>query len=218
MPVLRRVLALLAAMLLAAPVALADPMPVTGQGHVQNLGWMAPTSQTIGTTGRSLRLEALRLSGPVYVTPHVQGLGWLRPVDMLDGDGVYAGTTGRSLRLEAVKITMAPVWADSGGHVEYQCHVQDIGWMPWVRDGAVCGTTGRSLRLEAIRVRHVPPTATTPTPEPTATPTPTATATPPAEGTTSIAVTAVALPSGNGNASKFPATIRRPRASARRHI
>lgn len=190
MPVLRRVLALLAALLLAAPVALADPMPVTGQGHVQNLGWMAPTSQTIGTTGRALRLEALRLSGPVYVTPHVQNLGWLRPVDMLDGDGVYAGTTGRSLRLEAVKITMAPVWADSGGHVEYQCHVQDIGWMPWVRDGAVCGTTGRSLRLEAIRVRHVPPTATTPTPEPTATPTPTATATPPAEGTTSIAVTA----------------------------
>lgn len=153
----RRVLTLLVAALIAAPAAWAEPMPVTGAGHVQDIGWTAPTAGTIGTTGRALRLEAIRLSGPVYVTAHVQNVGWMRTVNMLDGDGVYAGTTGRALRLEAIRVEMAPVWADGGGHIEYQCHVQNIGWMPWVRDGAVCGTTGKALRLEAVRVRFAPP-------------------------------------------------------------
>lgn len=162
-------------------------MPVTGQGHVQDIGWMAPTSGTIGTTGKSLRLEAVRIGGPVTVQAHVQDIGWMQPVSML-GDGTpTAGTTGRALRLEAVRITLLPTWADAGSHVEYRCHVQDIGWMAWVRDGATCGTTGRSLRLEAMEVRLVTPATPAPTPAPTSSPVPTVTAAP---GGTSFAVTA----------------------------
>ena len=37
--------------------------------------------------------------------------------------------------------------------VEYQCHVQNIGWMDWVKDGQTSGTSGRSLRVEAVRLR-----------------------------------------------------------------
>jgi len=193
MPVLRRVLALLAAMLLAAPVALADPMPVTGQGHVQNLGWMPTSTTIIGTTGKSLRMEALKIKGwPITYRAHVQNIGWMPWVVV--GYDEFAGTTGRSLRMEAVQARLDPVAAERYA-IEYQCHVQDLGWLAWTRDGGTCGTTGRSLRMEAIRMRVVERTSTpeptaTPTPEPTATPTPTATATPPAEGTTSIAVTA----------------------------
>jgi uncharacterized protein YjdB len=35
----------------------------------------------------------------------------------------------------------------------YRANVQNIGWMPWVKNGAVAGTTGRALRLEAIQIR-----------------------------------------------------------------
>jgi uncharacterized protein YjdB len=37
--------------------------------------------------------------------------------------------------------------------IEYQTHVQDIGWMSWVTDGNLSGTSGQSKRLEAINIR-----------------------------------------------------------------
>jgi hypothetical protein len=36
--------------------------------------------------------------------------------------------------------------------VAYQGHVQNIGWMPAVKDGELCGTSGRALRVEAIAI------------------------------------------------------------------
>lgn len=39
--------------------------------------------------------------------------------------------------------------------VEYQSHVQDVGWQGWVRDGDVSGTSGQSKRLEAMRFQLV---------------------------------------------------------------
>ncbi|MDD5016825.1 MAG: SpoIID/LytB domain-containing protein [Eubacteriales bacterium] len=36
--------------------------------------------------------------------------------------------------------------------VEYQSHVQNIGWQDWVSDGELSGTSGQSLRLEAVRI------------------------------------------------------------------
>ena len=163
---------------LAAAAAPAATAPVSGQGHVQNVGWMPTTAGVIGTTGRALRLEAVRLPGPVYVTVHVQDIGWMRRVDMQD-PGATAGTTGRALRMEAIKVELAPYWdtESTGAHIEYRCHLQDIGWTGWVRDGAVCGTTGQARRMEALEVRHVT-RDTTPTP----TPTPTATVTDPGDG------------------------------------
>ena len=42
--------------------------------------------------------------------------------------------------------------AESGVHVTYDSHAQNIGWTKPVSDGAVSGTSGRGLRLEAIHV------------------------------------------------------------------
>ena len=83
-----------------------DPS-IVAQGHVQNLGWMPESDTQVGTTGRSLRLEAVQLSArhegwEVICQAHVQNLGWLPQV----GDGQTCGTTGRSLRLEAVRVWM----------------------------------------------------------------------------------------------------------------
>ena len=76
------------------------------QAHVQNVGWMAPVAPDgiAGTTGRSLRLEAIKAVSmiPGY---HVEceaivpGAGTIRV-----GDGGVCGTTGRSLLVEAFRL------------------------------------------------------------------------------------------------------------------
>lgn len=147
----RRIGALLLALALlfgVAPSAGAEPMFLSYRGHVQNIGWQSWRNQpsAAGTTGQSLRLEAIELRGGIgQVSAHVQDRGWLAEV----GGGQTAGTTGRGLRLEAIRVRSdVPGW-----RIECQAHVQDIGWMPWVADGQTCGTTGRSLRLEAVQLR-----------------------------------------------------------------
>ena len=135
-------LILAALTLIGAPSAAADRQGVWAVAHIQNLGWGDPNPDFVGTTGQSLRLEALQMVDPVAdIQGHVQNLGWGGWTQV----GVV-GTTGQSLRLEAIQVRgrFAPVWC--------QAHVQNLGWLPPVRDGEVCGTTGKSLRLEAVRL------------------------------------------------------------------
>lgn len=83
---------------------------ICAQAQVQNLGWL-PTlcgsdgvEVAVGTTGQSLRLEALALApgtGTVCAQAHVQNQGWQ---DRVCGAGVQVGTVGLSLRMEAVEI------------------------------------------------------------------------------------------------------------------
>lgn len=40
--------------------------------------------------------------------------------------------------------------------LSYQAHVQDVGWLPEVRDGQTAGTIGYSKRLEALRFTAIP--------------------------------------------------------------
>ncbi len=124
--------------------------------HVQNVGWMdvVASGEVSGTTGRSLRVEAiefqlpdsLRSLGNMHVQTHVQNIGW-QP-DVTQG---IAGTEGKALRLEALKIWLDGQLADQY-EILYRVHVQNIGWMDWVKDGAIAGTTGRQLRVEAIQI------------------------------------------------------------------
>ena len=146
--ILGALLFVLALLLSVAPHAGAEPIHVDARGHVQDRGWLGwvADSQTVGTTGRSLRMEAVELRGGVgTVSPHVQDIGWMPAVY----GGTTAGTTGRSLRLEAIRVASdVPGW-----QIECRAHVQNIGWMPWVGDGETCGTTGKRLRLEAVQLR-----------------------------------------------------------------
>nr|WP_320026225.1 GerMN domain-containing protein [uncultured Acetobacterium sp.] len=140
-----------------APILASAELGVSYQAHVQNIGWQsaAVDGATAGTTGQSLRLEALKLQfanapgeAGIKYQAHVQNIGWQSIVS----NGQEAGTTGQSLRLEALKITLENL---PGYSLEYRGHVQNIGWMPWVTDGEIVGTTGQSLRLEAIEIRLV---------------------------------------------------------------
>lgn len=131
-----------------------------GSAHVQNVGWMSDVAagQTLGTSGRGLRVEALKLwlsdpavSGGIRYSVHVQNVGW----QGWRSNGQVAGTSGKSLRVEAIKIQLTGEIAKLCD-VYYRAHVQDIGWMAWTKNGKVAGSAGLSLRVEAIQVRIVP--------------------------------------------------------------
>ena len=152
----RRMTAIACALVMAlatvsAPPAAAPPL-VWYQAHVQSIGDQAAVfdGATAGTTGKSLRMEGVRIYGaPIEYRVHSQDVGWGPWVQ-----DAWAGTKGRGLRAEAVQIRTGHQ-ADKNLHVEYRAHIQNVGWGPWVADGAVAGTTGRSLRMEALQVRLV---------------------------------------------------------------
>jgi uncharacterized protein YjdB len=125
------------------------------QAHVQNIGWqnfVACDGTVAGTTGRSLRMEALAIAttgvGGICAAAHVQNIGWQPMSCVTDGPPAVVGTTGQSLRMEALTLRVHT------GFVCANAHVQNIGWQ-----GTACGpsvtvgTTGRSLRMEAITIR-----------------------------------------------------------------
>ena len=141
----------MALVLVASPAAAATPR-VWYQAHVQNIGDQAAVwdGATAGTTGRSLRMEGVRIYGaPIEYRVHSQDVGWGPWVQ-----DQWAGTKGRGLRAEAIQVRMG-YQADKHLHVEYRAHIQNIGWGPWVSDGAIAGTTGKALRMEAVQVRLV---------------------------------------------------------------
>ena len=117
------------------------------KAHVQNVGWQdwKYDGQTAGTTGQSLRMEAIRIDydKDVYAKAHIQNKGWV-DYGKIDINTVI-GTTGEGLRLEDLCLK---------GNFKYRVHIENTGWTPWTKaDGiATLGTVGQSLRLEAIQI------------------------------------------------------------------
>lgn len=146
--------------------------------HVQEIGWQGyvKDNQLSGTSGKSLRLEAIqiRLTGEianaydVYYRVHIEDKGWLNWAKNSES----AGSQSAAKRLEAIQIKLVKKGeaAPEGNgkafligneakrpdeikpNVNYQTHVQEIGWQGFVRNGESAGTSGKKLRLEAIKI------------------------------------------------------------------
>ncbi len=126
---------------------------VVYQAHVQNIGWQKAVKNgtTAGTSGRSLRVEAVKLwlenaaySGGIQIRAHVQNIGW-------QNWSTTGGTSGKSLRVEAMQIRLTGELANHYD-VYYRVHAQNFGWMGWAKNGAKAGSSGYSYRLEAVQV------------------------------------------------------------------
>lgn len=141
-------------LILGAVPTMADTTPnFTLLGHVEKRGTAGLNSidgeVTIGTVGKSLRLEAIQVNGlDVQMNAHVQGLGWMGWKDHT------AGTEGKALRLEAIQIKLTGDLADEYD-IYYRVHVQKIGWMDWAKNGETAGTVGQALRVEALEIKLV---------------------------------------------------------------
>ncbi|MFS0775448.1 N-acetylmuramoyl-L-alanine amidase [Neobacillus sp. 3P2-tot-E-2] len=132
--------------------ALAGPPEpsVVYEAHLENIGWQGPrrNGETAGTTGQSLRLEALTVrlentDAQLVMEGHVENKGWTT----VRTNGEIFGTIGEGLRLEAIRIDSDQLT------VLYRVHVQNIGWTDWKRNGEVAGTTGQALRIEAVEIK-----------------------------------------------------------------
>ena len=128
--------------------------------HVSSVGWLGTVSDgaTAGTTGRSLSLEAVKVSlsnaeasGSIEVNAHVSGIGWQGWDEPSASEG---GTTGQSRSIEALQFRLTGEMAGLYD-VYYRVHAANIGWMGWAKDGEDAGTTGYGRKLEAVQVRLV---------------------------------------------------------------
>ena len=127
------------------------------QAHVQSNGWMSSVGngRTAGTTGHSLRLEALRISlpnalkqlGDVLAAAHVSNIGWMEPV----GSGQIIGTTGRSQSIQAIRVSLTGQLAELYD-IRYRVHVRNIGWLNYAFNGDTAGTVGYDLAVEAVEI------------------------------------------------------------------
>ena len=77
---------------------------------------------------------------------HIQGKGW---ETQERANGQVSGTIGEGRRMEAISINIP----GHNNEIQYQVHVQNIGWMDYVPGGQTAGTIGQSKRIEAIRIR-----------------------------------------------------------------
>lgn len=134
-----------------------DNNTVSYSTHIQNIGWQDSVKggQTSGTTGRSLRLEAIKISladlpvsGSIEYRTHIQNIGW---ESNWTSDGEMSGTSGQSLRLEAIQIRLTGE-AAKYYDVCYRVHAQNLGWLDWTKNGQSAGTEAMSYRLEAIEI------------------------------------------------------------------
>jgi hypothetical protein len=115
------------------------------------------TNVTIGTSGKSLRLESFRVNRPgvdktgsIVYQAHVQRKGWMGERK----NGQVAGTVGQGLRVEAVRMRLTGELA-SAYDLWYRVHVSGIGWLAWASNGASAGTQSLSKRVESIQIALV---------------------------------------------------------------
>ena len=134
--------------------------------HVEGIGWQDYKSddELSGTTGEGRRLEAIKIDltddlsniYDIYYRVHVQSLGWLGWAK----NNEVAGSCGFGLRLEAIEIKLlnSGEYFDVGSSpnyrrlIEYQTHVEGIGWQGKKADGELSGTEKQGKRLEAIKI------------------------------------------------------------------
>lgn len=133
---------------------------IGAETHIQNIGWRTetPKTQIFGTTGRSLRLEALSLSvashlpeGNIILGAFIQGEGWRSSTNQSEG---YVGTIGQSKRIEELTMSLAGD-IQQEFDIYYRVHVARIGWLGWAKNGEKAGSALYQNGIEALEVKLV---------------------------------------------------------------
>ena len=128
------------------------------QVHSQNYGWLPQVrdGQVAGTTGESLRMEAIKVDPPegweLVVKAHIQNDGWKIYRGIVHGNDIVIGTTGQAKRLEMLSFDVVKSPAGSPD-LQFQVHQQNVGWKGLTKQGYFSGTDGEATRLEALRLQ-----------------------------------------------------------------
>lgn len=132
---------------------------VAYQAHSQSYGWRGTVYDDGegGITGKSKRLEALKISlpeqeyaGNIEYRAYVQTYGW----QPWKRNGEEIGTTGQGKRIEAIEIRLTGELAQHYS-VYYSVHMAKIGWTNYAKDGETAGSMELSKKIEAIKIKLV---------------------------------------------------------------
>jgi uncharacterized protein YjdB len=106
---------------------------VTGTSTLNVRSGATTSSSIIGSLAGGARINVVQMNAAT-----ANGLSWHK---ILYG-GQYAYVAAKYV---ATDYASAPI--------QYQSHVQNIGWQDWMSNGATSGTNGLSYRLEAMRIK-----------------------------------------------------------------
>lgn len=130
---------------------IADKPRIAYEVHGENYGWsqgLKEDGEEAGTTGQSLRIEAVRIDAdvPIEYSGHVELIGDIPAVK----NGEVLGTVGQGKRLEQIVLRCAT------HKIRASAHVEGYGWVePVEGNEVVIGTRGQALRLEALKLEFV---------------------------------------------------------------
>lgn len=137
----------------------ATELTVSSDAYVKTLGWLGKdsTRTIIGTTGKALPLQKLKLS-----VSGVSGIGIAYSIQGNDGtwtsyirNGKEAGFSSDSEQIEAIKIKLT---GDAAQYYDvwYRVHSSNLGWLDWARNGEAAGTATLDYAAEAIQIEIIP--------------------------------------------------------------
>lgn len=127
--------------------------------HVSNLGWEDTVydHKVSGTTGKSLNLEAFRVSllngaaanGDIEYRASIDEAwqGWRLGSDA----SAMAGSTGQNGTMQAIQIRLTGDAANQYD-VYYRVHSAEVGWLGWAKNGESAGTSGYGYDMQALEV------------------------------------------------------------------
>lgn len=132
---------------------------VSYQAHVASVGWQNTvfSGSVAGTTGRSLAIEALKVSianqttsGSVEYNVHCANIGWQGWMS----NGSIGGTTGQARQTEAIQIKLTGD-LESKYDIYYRVHSAEFGWLDWAKNGETAGTEGFGYSMQAVEIKLV---------------------------------------------------------------
>lgn len=138
------------------------------RSHVASIGWQdyVDANEISGVAGKRLEAISLQLTGilkeryDLYYRVQVQNVGWLDWAV----NGQNAGTIAFSYEVQRIQVKLIEKGLAAPGettrpsldfkqpNVNYQSHIQSIGWQTVKSNGQTSGTIGQSKRMEAMRI------------------------------------------------------------------
>ena len=130
--------------------------------HIQDIGWTEwkKNSEVAGNIALEKKIEAIQIKivkeantistdyGVEYYTC-LQGSS--SNENKIESNGEISGTVGENRKIEAFQVELVNAPSTSA-HIKYKAHVENYGWMNWVKDGEIAGVLNQGLKIEAIKV------------------------------------------------------------------
>lgn len=155
---------------------IADNYDIYYRVHSAEYGWFdwAKNGELAGSVGFGYAMQAIEIRlydkedmnhpvsesktylaednmGDVIYQVHMQDKGW----EERQVDGQEAGSSTQNKNIEALKIKIsdsAKKYGELTGSINYEVHIQDIGWVNPEADGQQAGTTGQNKPIEAVKI------------------------------------------------------------------